>query len=109
AQAYVADTTTAAERARGLGWIGAVSGLGLMLGPSIGGYFSKYGLGMPGFVAAGLCAANALAAIALLPEPPARPEREWQRGEAATLGGWLAAMTRFPLSVLLGVYFLSVS
>src|SRR5690606_35100092 len=24
-------------------------------------------------------------------------------------GGWLAAMTRFPLSVLLGVYFLSVS
>jgi len=109
AQAYVADATTAEERARGLGWIGAASGLGVMLGPSIGGYFSAYGLGVPGFVAAGLCAANAVAAIVLLPEPPARPERDWRRGEAATLRGWLAAMTRFPLSVLLGVYFLSIS
>lgn len=109
AQAYVADTTTAEERARGLGWIGAVAGLGVMLGPSIGGYFSRYGLGVPGFVAAGLCVANALAAIALLPEPPARPEREWRQGEAATLRGWAAAMMRFPLSVLLGVYFLSIS
>src|SRR5690606_25745755 len=79
------------------------------LGPSIGGYFAQYGLGVPGFVAAGLCALNALAAILLLSEPPARPEREWRRGEAATARGWLAAMTRFPLSVLLGVYFLSIS
>lgn len=109
AQAYVADTTTAGERARGLGWLGAASALGIMLGPSIGGYFAQYGLGVPGFVAAGLCALNGVAAILLLSEPPARPEREWRRGEAATVRGWLAAMTRFPLSVLLGVYFLSIS
>lgn len=110
AQAYVADTTTAEERARGMGWIGAAAGLGVMLGPAIGGYFSRWGLGIPGFVAAGLCAANGLAAIRLLPESRSRhPEQALELGEAATLRGWLATMMRFPLSLFLSVYFLSIS
>jgi len=109
AQAYVADSTVAEERARGMGWIGAASGLGVMLGPSIGGIFSRWGMDVPGFVAAGLAAANGLAALAFLPEPPAHAERDWRRGAAATLRGWIRVMTRFPLSLLLAVYFLSIS
>ena len=109
AQAVRADTTTAEERARGLGWIGAASGLGVMLGPSIGGYFSPYGLGVPGFVAAGLCAANAVAAIVLLPGAAGPAGARVAAGRGGDARGWLAAMTRFPLSVLLGVYFLSIS
>ncbi|MFW6192570.1 MAG: MFS transporter, partial [Gemmatimonadota bacterium] len=63
AQAYVADFTEEDDRAHGLGLIGAASGLGVMLGPAIGGYFSQWGLGVPGYVAAGLCLLNGVAAI----------------------------------------------
>lgn len=108
AQAYVADTTTAEERARGMGLIGAASGLGVMLGPAIGGIFSRWGLGAPGYVAAALCALNGVAALLWLPESRARREGA-SRGEAATLGGWVRTMMRPPLSLLLGVYFLSIS
>jgi MFS family permease len=108
AQAYVADRTTADERARGMGLIGAAAGLGVMLGPMIGAVFSRWGLGAPGFVAAALCAANGVAAIFLLPESRPRAGAE-PPGEAATLRGWVGAMARFPLSLLLGVYFLAIS
>lgn len=110
AQAYIADSTEAEERAHGLGLIGAAAGLGVMLGPAIGGYFSQWGLGMPGYVAAGLSALNGIAAVFLLPESRRKPVPSRDRkGEAATFGGWVSALTRYPLSLLLGVYFLSIS
>lgn len=109
AQAYVADTTTAAERARGMGLIGAAAGVGVMVGPAVGGFFSQWGLGAPGFVAAGLCAVNALAALLYLPETRSRGGRTADAVPVATLKEWAAAFTRFPLSVLVGVYFLAIS
>ncbi|HEY8483689.1 MAG TPA: MFS transporter [Longimicrobiales bacterium] len=109
AHAYVADTTTAEDRARGMGLIGAAAGLGVMVGPAIGGFFSRWGLGAPGFVAAGLCALNGLAALFLLPESRPRLGVERRLGEAATLSGWVRAMVRFPLSLFLSVYFLTIS
>lgn len=113
AQAYVADSTEGDERAHGMGLIGAASGLGIMVGPAIGGFFSQWGLGAPGYVAAALCALNAIAAITLLPESrhfTHGPGGDGSRGgEAATLAGWLRALTRFPLRVLLSVYFLTIS
>jgi predicted MFS family arabinose efflux permease len=61
-------------------------------------------------VAAALCLANAIAAIYLLPESrPQSSTAEMQDGQAATLRGWWIAMTRFPLSLLLTVYFLTIS
>jgi MFS transporter, DHA1 family, tetracycline resistance protein len=109
AHAYVADTTAAEERARGMGLIGAAAGLGVMLGPAVGGFFSRWGLGAPGYVAAALCAVNGIAALWLLPESRSAERRRERGGEAATLAGWLAAMIRFPLSLLLSVYFLAIS
>lgn len=113
AQAYVADSTQGDERAHGMGLIGAASGLGIMLGPAIGGFFSQWGLGAPGFVAAGLCAANGLAALALLEDSRHFRERRHEapgaRGEATTLSGWARSLVRFPLGLLLAVYFLSIS
>ena len=110
AQAYVADSTTAENRAGGMGHIGAASGLGVMLGPAIGGVFSKWGLGVPGYVAAVLCALNGIAAIYFLPETRRHIERgKEHHGQAATMRDWLLSMTRFPLSLLLGIYFLTIS
>lgn len=127
AQAYVADSTEGSERAHGLGLIGAASGLGIMIGPAIGGFFSQWGLGMPGYVAAGLCALNAVAAIVALPESRHFRDRAARAsadgasrsaadgasgsaaGETATLAGWARALLRFPLGLLLAVYFLTIS
>jgi MFS family permease len=120
AQAYVADTTGPEDRAHGLGMLGAASGLGVLIGPAIGGYFSGFGYHVPGFIAAGLCAANGIAAIFFLPESrqasPASTARVSQasdrgaasRGQAATLQGWVRSMTSYPFYLLLVVYFLSI-
>jgi MFS family permease len=68
AQAYIADTTTVEKRARGMGLIGAAFGLGFIFGPAIGGFLSRWGYGVPGFVAAGLSFLAAGSAMFLLPE-----------------------------------------
>lgn len=113
AQAYVADSTTGEQRAAGLGHLGAASGLGIMLGPAIGGFFSHWGLGVPGYVAAGLCFLNGIAAIVLLPEtfPTAGKEEvgESPRPEPVEFREWVRSFTRYPLSLLLSVYFLGIS
>ena len=107
AQAYIADTTTADDRARGLGLLGAASGLGVMLGPALGGLVSNWGgYSAPGFLAAGLCALNGIAAMLLLPETRVRQKSGTH--ETATLRGWLRTMTRMPLRLLLSVYFMGI-
>ncbi|WP_420441453.1 MFS transporter [Candidatus Palauibacter sp.] len=110
AQAYVADSTEGEERARGLGFIGAASGLGIMLGPAIGGFFSRFGLGVPGYVAAGLCLLNLMAAVVFLPESRhfRSGKADASKGEAATILLWAKSLFRFPLRVLLLVYVLTI-
>ena len=73
AQAYIADSTSPDDRARGLGLIGAAFGLGLMAGPVLGGLLSLYSLHAPAFAAAALALANAAFGFLVLPESlPAR-------------------------------------
>ncbi len=71
AQAYIADVTPPGRRAGGLGLIGAAFGLGFVIGPALGGILSGLSPGSPaapGYTAAALCLANALAALVWLPE-----------------------------------------
>ncbi|MDP2470184.1 MAG: MFS transporter [Candidatus Palauibacterales bacterium] len=82
AQAYIADSTTAERRARGMGLIGAAFGLGFIFGPAIGGGLSAWGFGLPGFVAAGLSLTAASAAWFWLPESLA-PENRVRDGFGA--------------------------
>lgn len=49
--AYVADITTEEDRGKGMGIVGASVGLGFILGPAIGGIFSKTSLSMPFYIA----------------------------------------------------------
>ena len=75
AQAYVADATTGARRARGMGMIGAAFGIGFVLGPAIGGVLSRWGYAVPGFAAAALSLVAAAVAAVALPESLPRERR----------------------------------
>ena len=68
AQAMIADSTSHADRAKGMGLIGAAFGLGFIFGPALGGVFGQFGIATPAFVAAGLCAANWILCV----RPPTR-------------------------------------
>ena len=81
AQAYVADVTSDADRAKGMGMIGAAFGLGFTLGPVIGGLFAEteLGLSLPIWIAAGLSALNFFLALAFIKEPERVRPRERKR------------------------------
>jgi DHA1 family tetracycline resistance protein-like MFS transporter len=75
AQAYIADTADEASRAKEMGRISMAFGLGLVLGPPLGGLLSSFGAGMhlrpsvlPGVAAAALSSIALLMAVFLLPE-----------------------------------------
>jgi DHA1 family tetracycline resistance protein-like MFS transporter len=68
AQAYIADSTSVGDRARGLGLIGAAFGLGLIAGPVLGGLLSLYSLGAPAFAASALALCNVAFGFFVLPE-----------------------------------------
>jgi multidrug resistance protein len=72
AQAYIADITTPERRVHAMGILGAAFATGFILGPALGGILSSHSYSSAGVVAAALCAANALAAMAWLPETPKR-------------------------------------
>ncbi|MCA9568332.1 MAG: MFS transporter [Myxococcales bacterium] len=68
AQAYVADVTTPADRAKGMGLVGASIGLGFTVGPWLGGELAGFGHRVPILVAAGLSLLNLAWVAARLPE-----------------------------------------
>ncbi|MBY8999853.1 MAG: MFS transporter [Candidatus Heimdallarchaeota archaeon] len=70
AQAFVSDTTTGEERAKGFGLIGAAFGLGIAVGPAIGGgLYSLTGLySSLAYFASGVSALNLIFALIFLPE-----------------------------------------
>ncbi|MFD5142846.1 MFS transporter [Streptomyces sp. NPDC058401] len=66
--AYVADITPAKDRTKRYGLLGALTGVGMMIGPAIGGLLSKISLNAPVFATALIAALVGLAAIFALPE-----------------------------------------
>ena len=68
AMAYIADSTSERDRGGGMGLLGAAMGIGMVLGPGLGGWAAESSLSMPFFLAAGLSAIALLLLIFLLPE-----------------------------------------
>lgn len=66
--AYLADITPPEERGSRFGLAGAVTGVGFMVGPAVGGLLSGFGLAVPVFVAAGLTALAAVLVLTVVPE-----------------------------------------
>jgi DHA1 family tetracycline resistance protein-like MFS transporter len=82
ANAYVADITPPEDRARRFGLLGAMFGVGFILGPVMGGLLGGIDLHLPFFVAGSLALVNWLYGYFVLPESlPADKRRpfEWKR------------------------------
>ncbi|MFN3713153.1 MAG: MFS transporter [Alcanivoracaceae bacterium] len=70
ATAYIADVTSAAERTRGMGRIGAAHNFGTIVGPALGGALAVFGLVMPLYAVVLITASMAVVVWRRLPESP---------------------------------------
>lgn len=68
AMAYIGDNTPQKEKGKGMGQLGAMAGIGVIIGPLMGGLLSTDSLSLPFFVGSGLAAIALLLVIFLLPE-----------------------------------------
>jgi DHA1 family tetracycline resistance protein-like MFS transporter len=95
ANAYVADISSAEDRARRFGQLGAMFGIGFILGPVIGGLLGDIDLRLP-FVAAGVLAVlNGVFGYFVLPESlPTENRRafDWRRANPVSSLRGLAAL-----------------
>jgi MFS family permease len=93
AQALMADHTAAHERSSGMAIIGAASGLGLVLGPALGGLLALRGLLWPLVLATLLCLLAALVVFVAVPRtaPQVRDRPAPLNPFAPALLPWLLA------------------
>jgi len=68
AMAYIGESTEKREKSKGMGQLGAMVGLGVILGPLFGGLLSTDSLSLPFFIGSGLAFIALLLVIFLLPE-----------------------------------------
>ncbi len=83
ANAYVADITVPEQRAKRFGMLGAMFGLGFIIGPVMGGLLGAIHLQLPFFVAGGCTMLNFLYGYFLLPESLPAERRRAFRWSAA--------------------------
>lgn len=106
AQAYVSDNTSRDKRTKAFGIVGAAFGLGMLLGPTLGGLLARRSLQTPIWAAAALSALSLVATATLLPKgkPVARqgPKQDFLPFRAmrnfytdATTGGLFVLLTCF--------------
>ena len=106
AQAYIADITPPADRSKRMGLIGMAFGLGFTLGPFVGAEsLSHLGETGPGWVAAGLCAANFLLAFFILTESH-RPDSA-QAAPRPHLDQWAHTLRQPKVGFLVVTFFLA--
>ncbi len=107
AMAYIGDSTPERDRGGGMGTLGAAAGLGLILGPALGGMLAGDALATPFFLAAGLSVVAALLIALLLPESLPRASRK-TGGRVGFLNvRELGEALRSPIGVLLLLAFLA--
>ncbi len=75
AMAYISDSTSHEERGGGMGVIGAAMGVGMILGPGLGGWLSGNSLSTPFFLAAALSLVSQAMIYFVLPESLPREKR----------------------------------
>jgi MFS transporter, DHA1 family, tetracycline resistance protein len=107
AAAYIADVSTAENRAKNFGMIGAAFGLGFIIGPLLGGVISHFGDRLPFYTAAGLALLNWAYGYFVLPESLKKENRREFNWKKANPVSSLLKLKKFPsigglvLSILL--------
>lgn len=107
AQAYIADVTTAENRAKGMGLVGAAFGLGFVLGPAIGAFcVGGDAIHTAGFLAAGFSLLDLVLTFFCLPEPERRSQAGHERFVLRPEFYW-QTLTNDKLRVSLAIFFIS--
>jgi len=77
AMAYIGDSTSPEDRGRGMGLIGAAMGVGMVIGPGLGGTLAGISLSAPFYLSAGVSTLAAVIILIALPEslPKSRRNR----------------------------------
>lgn len=111
-QAAVADITHERDRGRWMAIIGAGIGLGMVLGPFVGGVLAQYGAAIPPLAAALLAGMDFGAALIFLPETRTEAELAASRTQPSN-GSWKESWERFQamfgqngVPLIMALYFL---
>ena len=97
AHAYIADVSTAENRAQNFGLAGVMFGLGFIFGPALGGLLGEVNLRLPFFASAGLALVNWLYGYFILPEslsPENRSSFDFRRANPV---GTLRLLREYPI------------
>lgn len=105
AMAYIGDSTDQSERGGRMGIIGAAMGLGMVVGPGLGGWMAHLSLSAPFFLAAGLSLLALLIVFLLLPESHAPGKVQPTTGKQSRLRLLFNAL-RSPIGALFWMSFL---
>jgi DHA1 family multidrug resistance protein-like MFS transporter len=104
AMAYIGDNAPQNEKSKGMGQLGAMVGVGVILGPLLGGLLSTDSLSLPFFVGSGLAFIAFLMVIFLLPESRV-PQAAADKQESATRDIYLRVILS-PAGILLLLIFI---
>lgn len=107
AMAYIGDSTPGRERGGSMGALGAAAGLGMILGPALGGLLAGASLATPFFVGAGLAMVAAVLIGLFLPESLPRAARKADGRVGFLNVRDLGEALRSPIGVLLLLAFLA--
>ncbi len=94
--AYIADVSTAENRAKNFGMIGAAFGLGFIIGPAIGGLLGGLGPRVPFYAAAILALMNWVYGYFVLPESLSKEHRRPFHWKRANPVGSLMHLKKYP-------------
>ena len=107
AYAYMADVTPPEKRAQNFGMIGAMFGVGFILGPAVGGFLGTMGPRAPFFVAAGISLLNfAYGSFVLRESLPPEKRRPFELRRANPIGTLLQVRKQPDVLGLLGALFI---
>jgi len=104
--AYISDSTTEEQRGGGMGVVGAAMGLGMVLGPGLGGLLAGKSLAVPFFIAGGLSFLAMILILAFLPESLPKEQRQTEGKVRFINLSELWQALKSPIGVLLLMAFL---
>ncbi len=104
-QAALADVTPSENRARAMGRLGAGIGLGLVLGPMIGGQLSQWGAWFPPLAAGALALLGALGVLLAMPETHSPSDRATSAKQPSRLSVLQSSLRQRAMRLMLLLYF----